>query len=164
MKTLTTRKLAFAGILAAVYAAITIVTAPIAYGTVQFRISEALMVLNCFTPTATWGLTIGCVVANLFSTVSALDMVIGTAATLIACLITRKLRNPWLVPLPTVLVNALIVGAEIAFFTPDQAFFAAYGLNALSVGLGEAVVMYVLGVPLQFYLRNSKVGQKLSQY
>ena len=102
--------------------------------------------------------------ANLFSTVSAWDIVIGSFATLLACLITWRmgkaaLKKTWvcaLVPLPTILCNAVIVGAEIAVFYDDRAFLPAWGLNALSVGAGEAAVMYAIGLPLLLWLRSNK--------
>ncbi len=180
---LTTRRIAFAGILAAVYAALTIATSSFAYGPIQFRIAEALTVLCCFTPAAIPGMVIGCMAANLASFVSAWDFLIGSFATLLACVITwfmsaslresplaERSAEPWekkrsglrrvllilLVPLPTILCNAGIVGAEIAFFFDDRAFLPAWGLNALSVGAGEAAVMYALGVPLLFWLLSSK--------
>ncbi len=160
---LSIRRIAFAGILAAIYAAVTIATASFAYGPVQFRIAEALTVLCCFTPAAIPGMVIGCMAANLASFVSAWDFLIGSFATLLACLITwymsRNLEQKpwiaWLVPLPTILCNAVIVGAEIAVFFDDRAFLPAWGLNALSVGAGEAAVMYVLGLPLLFFLLKS---------
>lgn len=170
----TTRRIAFAGILAAAYAALTYISgiAGLAYGPVQFRISEALAVLCCFTPWAIPGMVVGCVAANLLSTVSAWDMVIGTSATLLACVLTwlmhgmvkKKPWTAWLVPLPTILCNAVIVGAEIAFFTDRSAFLSAWGINALSVGAGEAAVMYVLGMPLLLWLRsNRKLRGELEQ-
>jgi uncharacterized membrane protein len=170
---ITTRRIAFAGILAAVYAAVTIATASFAYGPVQFRIAEALAVLCCFTPAAIPGMVIGCMAANLASFVSPWDFLIGTCATLLACVITwvmsrdldAKRWKVWLIPLPTILCNAVIVGAEIAlFFDTDKAFLTAYGFNALSVGAGEAAVMYVLGVPLLIWLLNSKqLGNRLRE-
>ena len=168
---ITTRRIAFAGILAAVYAAVTILTASFAYGPVQFRIAEALTVLCCFTPFAIPGMAIGCMAANLASFVSAWDFLIGTCATLLACVITWAMSRDlearrwkvWLIPLPTILCNAAIVGAEIAFFfDTDKAFWTAYGFNALSVGAGEAAVMYALGVPLLLWLLHSRsVGDPL---
>ena len=80
MKKLNTRQIALNGIVAGLYAAITILTASFAYGNIQFRISEALMMLLLFEPHLTIGLTIGCLIANLFSTVSVLDIVIGWPA------------------------------------------------------------------------------------
>lgn len=178
---LTTRRIAFAGILAAVYAALTIATSSFAYGPVQFRLAEALSVLCCFTPAAIPGMVVGCMAANLASFVSAWDFAIGSTATLLACLVTwfmskalrpeaplggeataenpgagrlvgRKLLLVFLVPLPTILFNAVIVGAEIAWFFDDRAFLSAWCLNGLSVGAGEAAVMYALGVPLLIWL------------
>ncbi len=173
---LTTRRIAFAGVLAAAYATLTIVEGlllpTLAYGTVQFRFAEALSVLCCFTPYAIVGMVLGCVIANLFSTVGALDIVVGSLATLLACVVTwamgrAALKKTWvcaLVPLPTVLFNALIVGALIAFFTPGSAFLPAWGLNALTVGAGEAAVMYALGLPLLLWLRaNKRLSRQLRE-
>ena len=51
-------------LIAAVYVAVTLAVAPIAFGPVQFRISEALAVLPCFTPAAVPGLFVGCLLAT----------------------------------------------------------------------------------------------------
>ena len=164
---LTPRRIAFAGVLAAVYAAVTYLCMPFAYGSIQFRLSEALTVLCCFTPTAIVGMVLGCVAANIFTTLGfpVIDIVFGSLATLLACLVTRSMarsldRKPWvfwLIPLPTVVSNALIVGAEIAlFFTEGEAFLPAFGYNALTVGAGEAAVMYALGLPLLQLLRKQE--------
>ena len=170
---LTPRRIAFAGILAAIYAALTLATSSFAYGPVQFRIAEAFAVLCCFTPAAIPGMVVGCMAANLASSVSAWDFVIGTTATLLACVVTWLMSRPlrraqtekltrrnlllvFLAPLPTVLFNAVIVGAEIAYFFDDRAFLTAWWLNGLSVGAGEAAVLYSLGVPLLFWLLKDK--------
>ncbi len=184
---LTTRRIAFAGILAALYTVVTLIELLIypelPYAAVQFRIAEALAVLCCFTPAAIPGMVIGCVVSNFFSPVGAWDIVIGSFATLLASVVTwfmsrslrtmehstskaakdkklslRKLLVVLLVPLPTILFNAFIVGAEITLVYPaeGEAFWTAYGANALSVGLGEAAVLYVLGVPLLIWLLKDK--------
>ena len=162
MKRFTPAQIAFAGIVAALYAAATIICAPFSYGALQFRLAEALTVLCCFSPSAVWGMVLGCIGANILSSVGAVDIIVGAAATLLACIITRRLKNAWLIPLPTVLFNAVFVGAEIALFVDSGAFWSAFALNALSVAAGEAAVMYVLGVPLYFFLQKSEIGQKLS--
>jgi len=93
---------------------------------------------------------VGCVIANLLSPYGLLDVVAGSAATLLACLWTQRLKNRWLAPLPAVVCNAGIVGAVIAFAQTGigPAFWPAYALNALSVGLGELIASYVLGTML----------------
>lgn len=157
MKKLTIRELAFCGVLAAVYAVVTMATASFAYGPIQFRITEALCVLPFFAPVTSLGLFIGCLVANLFSTVSVLDIVIGSAATLIGCVWTSKLRNKWLVPLPTVLANGVMVGAMLAaVYTPD-AFWSGFLTMGAQVAVGELAVMLVLGLPLMAYLQKSQI-------
>ncbi len=162
MKKLTTRDLAFCGVIAALYAVITLAIAPFAYGPIQFRISEALCVLPFFVPVTSLGLFVGCLVANLFSTVTTLDIVIGSAATLLGCLWTAKLHNKWLTPLPTTIVNGVMVGAMLAaVYTPD-AFWQGFLVNGLQVAAGELAVMVILGLPLAIWLEKSKVLKRLT--
>ena len=146
MSKFTTRDLTFAAILAAVYAALTVALPIPQYAGIQCRLSEALTVLPFFFPAATPGLVVGCFIANLFSPFS-LDVVFGTAATLLACLITQRMPNKWLAPLPPVLCNAVIVGAEVAWYQTGftAAFWPAYAFNAFTVGLGELLACYILG-------------------
>lgn len=93
MKKLNTRQIALNGVVAGLYAAITILTASFAYGDIQFRIADALCLLVALEPSLTVGLTLGCVIANIFSTVSVLDIVVGSAATLIGCLLTARMKK-----------------------------------------------------------------------
>lgn len=153
------RHLTEAALIAAMYAALTFAIAPLAYGEVQFRVSEALTILPVFTPAAIPGLTVGCLLANLLGLLSGanpagtLDMVFGTLATLLAALLTYALRNvrvkglPVLAALPAVITNAVIVGAELAIFFLDFSP-ATYGVCALSVGAGELVTATVGGLLL----------------
>ncbi len=158
---LTTRQMAICGILGALYAAITLATAAISYGPIQFRISEALCILPFFAPFTSWGLFIGCIVANIASSVTALDTIIGSLATLIACFITAKIKKPWLAPLPTVLVNGVVIGAMIAYFQTPNAFLEGFLLFGSQVAFGELVVMYVLGLPLLLTLKKHKTLDRL---
>lgn len=142
-----TKNLCLSALIAALYAALTLAFQPISYGAVQFRISEALTLLPVLFPQAVPGLTLGCLISNLFNPMGATvyDVVFGTLATLIAAVITWRMRaNIWVRALPPVLCNAVIVGLVLTY---------AYGIdmlwmNMLTVGLGEAVVCYVLGVPM----------------
>lgn len=148
----TTRQLATAGIIAALYTVLSLFANVfgIAYGPVQCRFSEALTVLPFFLPEAIPGLFIGCLVTNLMSTVGPLDIIFGSLATLLAALWTRRMPNKWLAPLPPVLCNAVIIGAMIAWYEVGftGAFPGAFAYNAFTVGLGEAVACYVLGLLL----------------
>jgi len=161
MKKITTRQLAVCGILAALYAVVTVASSSFAYGPIQFRLSEALCVLPFFAPYTTWGLFIGCLIANLFSTVSALDIVVGSAATLLGCYLTSRLRSRWLVPLPTILVNAVMVGAMLAWVYTRDAFFTGFVTMGVQVALGEAAVLIVLGFPLMLLLQKNGLSGRL---
>lgn len=144
-----TRRLALSGLIAAVYAAATLILPIPQYLGVQFRPAEALTVLPFLFPEAIPGLAVGCFLANLASPIM-LDWIFGTLATLLAALWSRRMPNIYLAALPPVVCNAVIVGAEIAWLTVRDggAFWPAYGLNALTVGLGELAACYLLGVPL----------------
>ncbi|MDD3164893.1 MAG: QueT transporter family protein [Oscillospiraceae bacterium] len=162
MKKITTKQLSLCGIIAALYAVITVSTSFMAYGPFQFRISEALCILPAIVPVTSLGLFVGCLAANLFSTVSTIDVVIGSAATLIACLWTARCKKSWFIPAPTVIVNAVLVGLELAWvYTPD-AFWSGFVTMGAQVGFGELVVMYALGLPLLTFLRRSKTGNRLA--
>ena len=148
------RRLCAFGVVAALYAAVTMISAPISYGAVQFRLSEAMMVLCWFRPWLGIGLTLGCFLANLFSTVTALDMVVGTAATALACIWTARCKRPWMTPVPMVVCNSVLVGAMLALVLTPQQPLTGFGLFALQVGFGEAAVGYLLGMPLLLFLKK----------
>ena len=164
-----TEYLAKAAVIAAVYVVLTYVSAAfgLAYGEVQFRLSEALTILPVFCPAAIPGVTLGCLLSNITSTVNAADMIVGTAATLIACLGTYAARHitiktyPLLSFLCPVLANGLIIGAEIAFFTDKNAIPKLFPLFAGSVAAGEAAVVFVLGTALFFAIEKNEKLKKL---
>ena len=155
MRKFSVRDLVLAAAIAAVYAVLTLTLPVPAYMGVQLRVAEALTVLPFLFPAAIPGLTIGCFIANLLGSPMVVDWIFGTAATLIAAIWTSKLKNRWMAPLPPVVCNAAIVGAEIAWFFPEgMAFWPAYGINALLVGLGELIACCVLGTLLLKALEN----------
>lgn len=149
-----TKFLVQAAVIAALYASLTIFLMPISYGVMQIRVSEVLTVLPAFTPAAIPGLLIGCFVANMLGPYGVLDMVVGSAATLLAAIGSYKLRNrPFLVPLPPVIANGVIVGGMLYY-----AYGVPFSLLAciLWVALGEALACYLLGLPLMKYLNKRK--------
>ncbi len=163
------RLLVEGAVIAALYMALTYVMATVnmAFGQVQLRVSEALTVLPVFTPAAIPGLTLGCFLANLASPLGVVDWICGPIATLLAAFATRALRKvewkgvAFLAPLPPVLANAVVVGFELACLSDVSGFvlgnfsWAAFGAAALSVGLGELAVCYVLGLPLIIALKKA---------
>ena len=159
---MTTRRIALSGLIAGLYAAITILTASFAYGNIQFRIADALCVLVVLEPSVTVGLTLGCLLSNIFSTVSALDIVIGTAATLLGCLLARNIKNMWLVPVPMALSNALLVGAMLTwYYMPPELLGKGLVIFGAEVLAGELVVLYAIGVPLTLFIKRSGLQEKL---
>ncbi len=158
---LSVHRLTACGIVACLYAVLTISTAALSYGPVQFRLAEALCVLPFFAPWMVWGVTLGCLLANLFSTVSALDVVVGTLATLIAGILTSRCKRTLLAPLPPVICNSVIVGAMLAWVCAPEAFWSSWGLFALEVGAGEAAVCYLVGLPLLILFRRQGLDTRL---
>ena len=166
--------LARVGVIAAAYAACTLIAllflGSLAWGPIQFRVSEALCVLALFTPAAIPGLTLGCVIANVMNIVISgtgmlgmLDVVFGSLATFAGALFTWKMRRHPLVALAgPVLANALIVPAYlplllqgVGFYTIpfttislDNSWLFMYLFGLVTTGVGEAVIIYVLGYPL----------------
>lgn len=166
MKSRKLRGLVFCGLIAAVYTAFTLLIAPLSFGIVQIRFSEALTILPAISPLGIIGVTLGCFLSNLigaFTGVNPLgyyDILFGTAATLIAAILSYYLRNikwrgfPLLAPLPPIFVNALIIGGELAFLETGKITLVSFAINASLVGLGQLIPCYVLGLMLYPSLRK----------
>lgn len=153
-----------AAIIAALYAVLCMLTYTFSHLEIQCRVAEALCMTIFYTPAAIPGLFIGCVITNLLGG-SMLDIIFGSLATLIAALLTRpitkKLRNKYgntlsiknslLIPIPTVIVNALVIpfvlyyGYGITEMASATSTLAVLGLMAFSVGAGEVISCYVFG-------------------
>ena len=150
----TTGRITQGAAIAALYVALTMIVAPIAFGPVQFRISEALCVLPYFLPSAVPGVTIGCFLANLLCGAAPLDVVFGSLATLIGAVGSYALRkSKVLVCVPPILANTIIVPWVLRF---------AYGSEdlipfmMLTVGIGEVLAIGVLGSILLAALNRYK--------
>ena len=136
-----------AAAIATVYVVLTTVFAAFSFGEVQVRISEALTILPVFTPAASPGLLVGCLISNFLGGAILLDVIFGSIATLIGAVFTWKLRNSskWLAPLPPIVANAIIVPFTLYY---------GYGVNLpipfmmLTVGIGEVISCGVLGMIL----------------
>jgi uncharacterized membrane protein len=167
------RKIAFAGIIAAIYAVLTLILAPISYGNVQFRIAEALTVLPFFFPITLPGIYVGVIIANLFSQYGILDVVAGSSATLLAGLCTmyigkisrESVATKALACFPPVIFNAIIIGAVIAVSVAGggAGFWPNFVVFSLWVGLGQLVVLYCIGFPLLLYLPKTSFYKMLKE-
>ena len=160
-----TRRLIFAAIVGALYAALTMLLAPISYGPVQFRLSEALCILPYFLPFTAWGLFFGCMIANFVSSVGFLDLVFGSLATLLACLCVARcgkhaqgLRSELAACFMPVIWNGLVIGCVLcqALVGAPWEHLTELLLYALPVALGELVVMFAVGLPLLRWLPKRK--------
>ena len=156
MQKLNTRFLVKAAIIASIYAVTTVLISPIAFGENQVRVSEALNVLVYFTPSAVPGLFIGCIIANLSSPFGIIDIAFGSLATLLAGLVASKIKNKFLIGLPSVLFNAVIVGYVLNIMASIP-FLAA----AISVGIGQFISLYAVGLPLLFVIEKNLTLKEL---
>ena len=156
MKKMTIHRITTAAVVGAAYAALSIWGSVfgITFGTVQCRFAEALCVLPFFFPETVWGLFVGCLITNLLSPYGLVDIVLGSAATLLGAFLTSKCRKKWLAPLPPVLCNGLVVGGMLAW--EEVGFTAAFGtaflLNGASIAAGELLACYGLGSLLLWQL------------
>ena len=142
-KNTATLELTQGAIIAALYVALSLIFQPISYGEIQLRVAEALTILPLFTSAAVPGLFIGCVLANLLGGGVIMDVVLGSLATLLGAIGGRLLRsNRWLVPLPAILANTLIIPFVLKY---------GYGLDLpillemVYIFIGEVGGCYILG-------------------
>lgn len=151
---------------------------PIGYGPVQFRLSEAMTTLALFTPAAVPGLWLGAVLANSmmiasFGPIALLDVVFGALGSLVGAAWTWRFRRRRLLALAgPVLSNAIIVPAYLPLVLAGLGFYefaplgidvegtwlGMYAFGFVAVGIGQAVVVYGLGLPLALLLE--RIGVK----
>lgn len=143
-----------AAVIAALYTVLVLVFSFSSFGPIQFRIAEALTILPYFTPAAIPGLAIGCFLSAILAGADVLDIIFGSLATLIAAVLSYKLRkHKFLVPIPPILANAIVVPWILRF---------AYGeaqpiyLMMISVGAGELLAAGVFGTILLLALDRMK--------
>ena len=144
-----------AAMIAALYVVLVVVFAPISFGALQVRIAEMLSVLPFFTPAAVPGLFIGCLIGNILGGADILDIIFGSLTTL-----AYRLRaNRYLVPVPAVVLNALVVPfiLRYAYHMTDAFYFMV-----LTVGAGQVISAQILGTVLLFTLEKIGFNRFLS--
>lgn len=159
-KLLTTRSLCLSAIIAALYAALTLLLASISYGNIQCRVSEAFTVLPMVLPQSIPGLFVGCLIANIFSpTPSIWDIVFGSLTTLIAACGTYALRKkPVLAAACPIVANGVIVGTMVWALSHEFPLLIQIGL----IALGEFGSVFV-GMVLLTVLKSRVDFNKISK-
>lgn len=138
MNNLTLKNLLVNGLIAAAYAALTILIFPLSYGPIQMRISEVMVFLAFYNKKFIPGLTLGCLIANIPSTLGAMDMVFGTISTLIVTILMYKIKNRFVAALAGALVTGAIIGWELSI-----ALGIPFLVNAFYVFAGEAIILAI---------------------
>ena len=150
----TTLFLAQGAIIAAMYVALTLIFAPISFGAVQVRIAEVLTILPMFTPAAIPGLFIGCLIANGIGGGILLDVIFGSIATLLGAVFGYLLRfNRWLVPIPAIVSNTIIVPFVLKY---GYGIEIPIWLMMIYIAIGEIIGCYVLGEAFASVLMRRK--------
>lgn len=149
-----TTYIVYAAAIAAIYTVLTLVFAPLSFGPVQLRVSEALCILPIFTPAAIPGIFIGCLLSNSLGGAHMADIIFGSLASLIGAYGTYMFRkNAYIALLPPIISNALIIPFVLRY---------AYGISELipfmmlTVGIGEVMAIGVLGNMLRLVLEKYK--------
>lgn len=155
MKNQTSYKLAAAGVIGALYAGLTYLFAFSSFGASQLRAAEALTLLPMLFPQASYGLAIGCFLANLISGYGVADLILGPLATLCAGFLTARSKNYFTAAFWPVAVNALVIGTMITLLS-GASLWPLLFINIGQIALGQAIACYGLGVPMVHLLKRNK--------
>ncbi|MFQ8706663.1 MAG: QueT transporter family protein [Thomasclavelia sp.] len=149
-KNISVKLIAINAMIASIYAVLTLAISPIAYSEIQFRLSEIMVFLAFYNKKYIPGLTIGCIIANLFSPMGLLDVIFGTTSTIIVCIFMYIIKNRYLAATVGALTTGIIIGGELWY-----AYQIPYLINALYVAIGELIVL-IIGALVFKILENNK--------
>ena len=144
-----TRIIAANGIVAALYFALTMASYPIAFGNINFRISEILVLLCFWRPDFIVGITIGCFMSNILSSLGAWDMLFGTLATFFSCVLIAVSPKLFASLIWPIAINAFVVGFEL-WWLIGESFWPMVGW----VAIGEGTVIAIAYILWMFLWRN----------
>ena len=142
------RNLVQSALIASLYVVLTLIARALGLdsGAIQVRFSEALCILPYFTAAAVPGVFIGCLLSNIILGNVFWDIIFGSIATLNGAYAAYHLRRrKWLVPVPTILSNTIIIPFILRF---------AYGIPGsiayfiVTVGAGEIISCGIIGMIL----------------
>lgn len=160
MKKFNTKTLARAGIIAALYVALSVLVLPLASGSIQIRFGEAMTILPLFFPEACIALFVGCILVNFISGCVLIEVALGSLITLFSALLTyvvgKKIKSKWLKifigGLFPVILNALLL--PLVWYWCYGNIEYVYLLQALLIFVGQAVAVYGLGFIVYLYLEK----------
>lgn len=148
------RELSLVAIIAALYAALVIVLAPISFGPIQLRIADCLIPFSAiFGWPAILGVTIGAFIGNMYFFLSPIDLFFGAAANLLAAILIFYFRKNYFVSciLGSIVIGSIVGGYLWLFFPPPDII----GLNLpiwaamiISITLSSLIAIAVMGYVL----------------
>ena len=164
-----TKVLVTSALIAAIYCALTLALSWISFGNMQFRIAEALTLLPVISPHAIVGVTFGCALSNMIgyfmgvNILGAMDILFGTLASFVAAVLTWLFRNVRVKKLPLlsaffpVIVNAVVIGAELSVLFTGKISAEPFFINAVSVFIPQLVICFSAGLILVRYIEKNNV-------
>ncbi len=158
-----TKQIALTAMIASLYAAVTIFAPVPQYQQIQLRLADILTVLPFFLG---WpgiiGLSLGCLVANMFSPYGILDMVLGTASTLVGTMIVAYIgsktvqntfkRNLLIALLIATVETGVVIGWLLSFYG------VPFLMGFFTVTIGEFITIVLIGYPLGLKLPKLEPG------
>lgn len=159
MRKLNTETVALTGVTAAVYMVATLAISPIAFGAVQFRLSEVMVLLAWVNPAFVPGLVLGCALANMFSPLGIIDVLFGTFHTFCSVMMISRTKNMYFASVwPTIF--SFIIGLELYLV-----YRAPFIVSTISVMAGELICITLIGcVIFSFIKKNGYIMAKLQNF
>ncbi len=157
---ITTKRIARAGVIGALYVMLSLLTFAFSSGTIQLRLAEGLCLLPLFFVEAIPALFVGCFLTNVIAGCAIIEAVFGALITLLCCVMTyivgKFIKIEWLKLLLggvfPVLLNAFLLPLLWYWCYGQMQFLyiAQVGILCLSQGLA----VYGVGVPLYFAIKK----------
>lgn len=149
---MTVKKMVLNGVIAAVYAVLTLIN-PLSFGVVQFRVSTLLLPLAVFVPQIRAGLVLGTAIGNLNSSLGIIDIVVGSVVSAIAVYVVPKAKAKAIMPVLYAIDSGVLVALELWY-----CFRTPIWYNVLTVGV-SGVILYTIGL-----VAMKQVAKPLNRY
>ncbi len=146
------QRIARAALIAALYVVLVYVFQFMSFGPIQFRIAEALTLLPILYPEAVGGVYVGVLLSNLLGGLGPWDIFGGSFVSLLAAIVTYKFRDSWIAYASPIVLNAFLISLYLRFVFQ----IPSYWYLVLTIGIGEAAVILLVGRPLIKYLQERR--------